>query len=224
MEEKKNFDCKLCLFGLQGSGKSSLAIRLASTQFPEQRHDPEIEQTFQIYRTIGGQSVVLHVTDASDGFGNSSSLKRYYEKLVAQNHGYIVVYSVTDNGSFAHAGVILQLIGEIYAQVGGAIGATSKPVCVLVGTKCDLVSERVISPEAGLKMAQDLNCAGFYEISALTGGYSGSLPITRSLLVQSVLPPFECAVQRLQAIQADDICNIFSAMSLKSKEDECCIS
>lgn len=76
-------------------------------------------------------------------------------------HGYLLVFSVRDRGSF-------DLVEEIRSRLMVTLGGQMVPT-VLVGNKSDCAtSEREISVEEGKKMAKEMKLS-YAECSALTG-------------------------------------------------------
>lgn len=82
------------------------------------------------------------------------------ELYLKNGDAFLLVYSVTSASSFHE-------LSAIYEQVVKSNPKNSERV-VLVGNKCDLVADRVISKNQGEELAKSWN-APFYETSALIG-------------------------------------------------------
>ena len=78
-------------------------------------------------------------------------------KYINNCYGIIVVYSVTDENSFNEVDYWIEQIQNSYDL--------SKYPFILVGNKCDLIDERIISKEEGEKKAKEYNIK-FFETSA----------------------------------------------------------
>eukprot|EP01117_Protostelium_nocturnum_P017878 TRINITY_DN7359_c0_g1_i1.p1 TRINITY_DN7359_c0_g1~~TRINITY_DN7359_c0_g1_i1.p1 ORF type:complete len:189 (-),score=45.03 TRINITY_DN7359_c0_g1_i1:116-682(-) len=145
---------KIALVGEEGAGKSSLAIRLLIDQFFHD-YDLTVEDWFRKWVQIDGVSCLMDIFD-SVGWSDIDPIRyRYIPQFSAL--GFIIVYSVTCRNSFAQTVAckdwILRMKGE------------ERIPLVLVGSKCDLDSERTVSTEEGEKLAKSLGCP-FFETSA----------------------------------------------------------
>ena len=78
---------------------------------------------------------------------------------MSEAEGFILVYSITDRSSFEK----VQKLREKVIMVQ----SSTVPV-ILVGNKCDLESERVVSKSEGEEIAKSVGCP-FVETSAKTG-------------------------------------------------------
>ena len=87
---------------------------------------------------------------------NSSS-----EGHVRWGDGFLIVYSITERGSFEHAQLIKRHLDEVRKSRNVS--------CVLVGNKTDLEHERQVSTAEGERLAAESACA-FFETSACDGG------------------------------------------------------
>lgn len=79
------------------------------------------------------------------------------DQYIKNNQGFVLVYSINSRASLD------ELVG-IKDQISLIKDSESVPI-VLVGNKCDLKNERVISFEQGRKLAEHFNCT-FLETSA----------------------------------------------------------
>lgn len=70
------------------------------------------------------------------------------ELYMRKGHGFIIVYSVTDQQSFRQ-------VRRFYTQILRARDRDSYPM-ILAANKIDLVQQRVVTPEEGQTLAQEL--------------------------------------------------------------------
>lgn len=82
------------------------------------------------------------------------------EGHVRWGEGFVLVYDITDRGSFEEMLPLKNLLDEVKKPKNVTL--------ILVGNKADLDHSRQVSTEEGEKLATELACA-FYECSACTG-------------------------------------------------------
>ncbi|KAN0015552.1 hypothetical protein ACTFIU_008288 [Dictyostelium citrinum] len=137
--QKQNYDYdflfKILLIGDSGCGKSSLLLRFADDTFTES-YISTIGVDFKIKTVyIEGKAIKLQVWDTvgQDRFRtrNNSS---YYRGA----HGIMVVYDITDQGSFNN---VRQWLGEVDRYACENVNK------LIVANKIDLVEKRVIDSE-----------------------------------------------------------------------------
>ncbi|KAM4748251.1 ras-related and estrogen-regulated growth inhibitor isoform 2-T2 [Rhinophrynus dorsalis] len=131
----KNAEVKIAIFGRAGVGKS--------------------ESTYRHQAAIDDEVLSMELLDTA---GQEDAIQR--EGHVRWAEGFVIVYDITDRGSFEEVLPFKNLLDEI-----------KKPknvTFILVGNKADLDHSRQVSTEEGEKLATDLACA-FYECSACTG-------------------------------------------------------
>lgn len=143
---------KLAIMGFRSVGKSSLSIQFVEGQFVDS-YDPTIENTFHTKLKHKGQEYTIDLVDTA-GQDEYTMLPQSY---VIDNHGYILVYSVTSRKSF-------EVVQDIRDRLLDLTGSTSLPI-LLVGNKTDLHMQREISSEEGLNLSKDWKAA-FMESSA----------------------------------------------------------
>ncbi|MED6184765.1 Ras- protein RABC2a [Stylosanthes scabra] len=152
-----NFDYsfKVLLIGDSGVGKSSLLLSFISKYL--QDLSPTIGVDFKIKLfTIGGKRVKLTIWDTAGQERFGTVISSYYRGA----HGIILVYDVTKRESFTNLVGIWAREVELYS---------TNPDCIkiLVGNKVDKESERAVTKEEGMALAQEHRCL-FLECSAKT--------------------------------------------------------
>lgn len=150
----KSAEVKIAVFGRAGVGKSALLVRFLTKRFIWE-YDPTLESTYRHQTTIDDEAVAMELLDTA---GQEDPLQR--EGHIRWGEGFIIVYDITDRGSFEDVMTFKSLLDEV-----------KKPknvTFILVGNKADLNHCRQVSTEEGEKLATDLACT-FYECSACTG-------------------------------------------------------
>jgi len=149
-------DYKLVVLGSGGVGKSALTIQLTQKQFVYE-YDPTVEDCYRKQKVIDGETCMLEILDTA---GQEEFAGAVRDQYMRQGQGFLIVYSITSKASFAEA-------KYLYERVKRAKEASrDENVClILVGNKCDLVNERVVSTEEGKACAKQWNCP-FFEASA----------------------------------------------------------
>jgi len=143
---------KLLLIGDSGVGKSSLLLRFSDNTFSDS-FIATIGVDFKIKTMdINGSQVKLQIWDTAGQERFRTITSSYYRGA----HGIIVVYDVTNPDSFQNVRKWLQEINRY---------ASENVQKILVGNKCDLVSERKVSYEDAKELADELSVM-FLETSA----------------------------------------------------------
>ncbi|KAF2753587.1 ras-domain-containing protein [Pseudovirgaria hyperparasitica] len=166
---------KLVVLGDGGVGKTALTIQLCLNHFVE-TYDPTIEDSYRKQVQIDGQSCMLEVLDTA-GQEEYTALR---DQWIRDGEGFVLVYSISSRASFARIQRFHSQIQRVKESSlsssptypGSPLSATAPgsssfgpaPV-MLVGNKCDRVTEREVSTQEGSAMARDLGCA-FVEASA----------------------------------------------------------
>nr|XP_033808022.1 ras-related and estrogen-regulated growth inhibitor isoform X1 [Geotrypetes seraphini] len=150
----KSAEVKLAVFGRAGVGKSALVVRFLTKRFIWE-YDPTLESTYRHQATIDDEVVSMEILDTA---GQDDAVQR--EGHVRWGEGFLLVYDITDRGSFEEVLSLKNLLDEIKKPKNVTL--------ILVGNKADLEHSRQVSTEEGEKLAVDLACA-FYECSACTG-------------------------------------------------------
>ncbi|EEB09858.1 GTP-binding protein rheb, putative [Pediculus humanus corporis] len=143
---------KIAIMGYRSVGKSSLTLQFVEGQFVDS-YDPTIENTFTKLFRVHSQDYEVNLVDTA-GQDEYSIFPAQYSMDI---HGYVLVYSITSAKSF-------EVIQVIYDKLLDMTGKVKVPI-VLVGNKTDLHMERMISSEAGKRLADSWK-ASFLETSA----------------------------------------------------------
>lgn len=163
---------KLVVLGDGGVGKTALTIQLCLNHFVE-TYDPTIEDSYRKQVQIDGQSCMLEVLDTA-GQEEYIALR---DQWIRDGEGFVLVYSISSRSSFARIQRFHSQIQRVKetAMAGsptypGSPMSVSTPMfgqapVMLVGNKCDRVTEREVSIQEGQALAKDLGC-DFVEASA----------------------------------------------------------
>lgn len=157
MKDHHNKPFKVIVFGESGVGKSALSIRYVCQEFSI-TYDPTIEDSYQTDIKIDDESVKAEVIDTA---GNDV-FRRMRDQYIKNGDGFLLVYSVTDRWSF-HA--VTAFREQILAVKGQKHKILPDIPLILVGNKCDLEEERVVSYQDAKKMAENFSCP-LFETSA----------------------------------------------------------
>ncbi|KAK3002729.1 hypothetical protein RJ639_019907 [Escallonia herrerae] len=143
---------KLLLIGDSGVGKSCLLLRFADDSYLES-YISTIGVDFKI-RTVeqDGKTIKLQIWDTAGQERFRTITSSYYRGA----HGIIVVYDVTDQESFNN---VKQWLSEIDRYASENVNK------LLVGNKCDLTANKVVSYETGKAFADEIGIP-FMEASA----------------------------------------------------------
>jgi len=166
---------KLVVLGDGGVGKTALTIQLCLNHFVE-TYDPTIEDSYRKQVQIDGQSCMLEVLDTA-GQEEYTALR---DQWIRDGEGFVLVYSISSRASFARIEKFHRQIQRVKessqsgspSYPGSPLSTTSigsgsfgpAPV-MLVGNKCDRVTEREVSTQEGSALARELGCE-FVEASA----------------------------------------------------------
>lgn len=163
---------KLVVLGDGGVGKTALTIQLCLNHFVE-TYDPTIEDSYRKQVGIDGQSCMLEVLDTA-GQEEYTALR---DQWIRDGEGFILVYSISSRSSFTRIQKFHHQIQRVKESTsagsptypGSPLSQTMSsfgpaPV-MLVGNKCDRVTEREVSTQEGQALAKQLGCE-FVEASA----------------------------------------------------------
>lgn len=147
-------DYKVVVLGAGGVGKSSVTVQFVQGVYVES-YDPTIEDSYRKQIEIDGRACDLEILDTA-GVAQFTAMRELYIK---SGKGFLLVYSVTDENS-------LKELLSLREQVLRIKDSDNVPM-VLIGNKCDLEDDRVLSIDDGIKVSQDWGLVPFYETSAM---------------------------------------------------------
>ncbi|XP_057968991.1 ras-related protein RIC1 isoform X1 [Malania oleifera] len=152
MNPEYDYLFKLLLIGDSGVGKSCLLLRFADDSYVES-YISTIGVDFKI-RTVeqDGKTIKLQIWDTAGQERFRTITSSYYRGA----HGIIVVYDVTDQESFNN---VKQWLNEIDRYASENVNK------LLVGNKCDLTANKVVSYETAKAFADEIGIP-FLETSA----------------------------------------------------------
>lgn len=142
------------VLGAGGVGKSSVTVQFVQGVYVES-YDPTIEDSYRKQIEVDGRACDLEILDTA-GVAQFTAMRELYIK---SGKGFLLVYSVTDENS-------LKELLALREQVLRIKDLDNVPM-VLIGNKCDLDSDRVISIDDGIKVSQQWGLVPFYETSAM---------------------------------------------------------
>ncbi|CAN3376577.1 ras-related protein Rsr1p [Diutina rugosa] len=147
-------DYKVVVLGAGGVGKSSVTVQFVQGVYVES-YDPTIEDSYRKQIEIDGRACDLEILDTA-GVAQFTAMRELYIK---SGKGFLLVYSVDDENS-------LKELLALREQVLRIKDSDNVPM-VLIGNKCDLEEERVLSIEDGIKVSKEWGMVPFYETSAM---------------------------------------------------------
>eukprot|EP00128_Syssomonas_multiformis_P006675 Colp12_sorted_trinity150504_noHs@16095 len=143
---------KLAVLGSGAVGKSSITLQYLTHRYTED-YDPTIEDSYTKQTHIDRTPVMLHILDTA----GQEELTVMREQYMREGHGFLLVFSITDLRSFEE-------VQKIYTDMVRVLGREDVPL-VLVGNKCDLAANRVITKESATALAKRWGCP-YIETSA----------------------------------------------------------
>ncbi|KAI0084109.1 small GTPase superfamily [Irpex rosettiformis] len=123
----------IVVLGAGGVGKSALTARFVKGEFPE-HYNPTIEEQYQREIEVSGEPISLDILDTA-GAEQFTALNEVY---ITSGHGFLLVFSLTDEAS-------LRNLDNIRQQILHIKGDESDIPIVIVGTKQDLYTEREVT-------------------------------------------------------------------------------
>ncbi|CAO3630448.1 unnamed protein product [Mucor hiemalis] len=144
---------KLVVLGSGGVGKSALTVQFVQSIFVE-KYDPTIEDSYRKQVEVDGQQCMLEILDTA-GTEQFTAMRDLYMK---NGQGFLLVFSITST-------VTLNDLHDLRDQILRVKDGENVPM-VLVGNKCDLEDERMVSREQGMELSQQWGGKPFYETSA----------------------------------------------------------
>ncbi|CAO3676639.1 hypothetical protein G6F56_012005 [Rhizopus delemar] len=144
---------KLVVLGSGGVGKSALTVQFVQAIFVE-KYDPTIEDSYRKQVEVDGYQCMLEILDTA-GTEQFTAMRDLYMK---NGQGFVLVFSITLRSTLTD-------LDEIREQIIRVKGSDNVPM-VLVGNKCDLENERIVSRNDGMELSQQWGGKPFYETSA----------------------------------------------------------
>jgi len=145
-------DYKIVVLGSGGVGKSALTVQFVQGIFVE-KYDPTIEDSYRKPLEVDNVQYMLEILDTA-GTEQFTAMRDLYMK---NGQGFALVYSIIAQSTFND-------LPDLREQILRVKDLDSVPM-VLVGNKCDLQDQRVITTEQGEALAKKFNCT-FMESSA----------------------------------------------------------
>lgn len=138
-------------------------------------YDPTIEDSYRKQVQIDGQSCMLEVLDTA-GQEEYIALR---DQWIRDGEGFVLVYSISSRASFQRIEKFYNQIQRVKENASGSPSFPGSPISMasaasdgmphapvmLVGNKCDRVTEREVSTQEGSALAKRLGC-DFVEASA----------------------------------------------------------
>lgn len=147
-------DLKLVVLGSGGVGKSALTVQFVQGIFVE-KYDPTIEDSYRKLLEIDGTQYMLEILDTA-GTEQFTAMRDLYMK---NGQGFVLAYSIIAQSTFND-------LPDLREQIL-RVKDTDKVPMVVVGNKCDLSDQRIITTEQGQALATKFG-AVFIEASAKT--------------------------------------------------------
>ncbi|KAL3581355.1 hypothetical protein D5086_015687 [Populus alba] len=150
-----DYSFKILLIGDSGVGKSSLLLSFISSSVRDL--SPTIGHFFPLETLLHNwcvNDVFCFIAAGQERFG--TLISSYYRGA----HGIILVYDVTRRETFEN-------LSDIWAKEVELYSTNHDCIKILVGNKVDRDSERAVSREEGMALAQQHKCS-FFECSAKT--------------------------------------------------------
>jgi len=147
-------DLKLVVLGSGGVGKSAMTVQFVQGIFVE-KYDPTIEDSYRKLVEIDGNQYMLEILDTA-GTEQFTAMRDLYMK---NGQGFVLAYSIIAQSTFND-------LPDLRDQIL-RVKDTDKVPMVVVGNKCDLSDQRIITTEQGNALATKFG-AVFIEASAKT--------------------------------------------------------
>ncbi|KAL9318208.1 hypothetical protein ACSQ67_014725 [Phaseolus vulgaris] len=146
---------KILLIGDSAVGKSSLLVSFISNSVEDIAPTIGVDFKIKVF-TVGGKRLKLTIWDTAGQERFRTLTSSYYRGA----QGIILVYDVTRRDTFTN-------LSEVWSKEVELYSTNQNCVKMLVGNKVDRDSERVVTKEEGLTLAEELGCL-FFECSAKT--------------------------------------------------------
>lgn len=154
-DDRYDYQAKILTIGESGVGKTCIISRFTKNDF-SLNHLATIAIDFKLKRiNVRDKTIKLQIWDTA-GQERFNTLTTGFFK---GSDGILVVYSITDRNSF-------DCVNKWMAQIKSSSPSDVK--VILVANKSDCTSERVVTTDEGIQMAQQYGLP-FFECSAKTG-------------------------------------------------------
>ena len=147
---------KIVLLGRPGVGKSTFVIRYISDHFAVD-FDPTIEESYRKQVIVDDENSLLDILDTCE---YDEEYKVLRDTSLRSGQGFILMYSITSRESFDSLTEFHTAVTDIKLKI-----MEDNTPLIIIGTKCDLDSERQVSKEEGEEFANMLECP-FFEASS----------------------------------------------------------
>lgn len=194
-------------------------------------YDPTIEDSYRKQIEVDGRACDLEILDTA-GVAQFTAMRELYIK---SGKGFLLVYLVTDENS-------LKELLALREQVLRIKDSDNVPM-VLVGNKCDLEDDRVLSIDDGIHVSQLWGLVPFYETSAMykTNVDDAFIDVVRQIMrkeaqisaekkQQKELQKQQAAEAQLKTEDAGDVENATGSRSRQSRaskklgsSSKCCV-
>ncbi|CAG8712013.1 39403_t:CDS:2 [Gigaspora margarita] len=146
---------KIVVLGEGGVGKTSLTIQVSKSGcvFHHLTYDPTIEDSYRKQVVIDDRPCMLEIWDTA-GQEQYTALR---DRWIREGEGFLLVYSISSRPTF-------ERIKQFHDQII-RVKDTDPALVMLVGNKCDRITEREVSREEAMNLARRLRC-DFIESSA----------------------------------------------------------
>ncbi|KAI8061484.1 small GTPase superfamily [Gilbertella persicaria] len=145
---------KIVVLGEGGVGKTALTIQLCLNHFVE-TYDPTIEDSYRKQTVIEDIPCLLEVLDTA-GQEEYTALR---DQWIRSGEGFLIVYSITSRMTYDR-------VNKYRDQIFRVKNTNCIPM-VLVGNKCDKITDREVTREEGVSKSRLIGCE-FVETSAKT--------------------------------------------------------
>eukprot|EP01091_Cochliopodium_minus_P013569 TRINITY_DN43_c0_g1_i12.p1 TRINITY_DN43_c0_g1~~TRINITY_DN43_c0_g1_i12.p1 ORF type:complete len:187 (+),score=60.67 TRINITY_DN43_c0_g1_i12:58-618(+) len=145
---------KIVVLGSGGVGKSALTVQFVQGVFVE-KYDPTIEDSYRKNIEVDGIQCLLEILDTA-GTEQFTAMRDLYMK---DGQGFVLVYSIVAKSTFTD-------LNDIRDQIVRVKDTDDFP-SILVGNKCDLDEQRVVSKNEAQELSSKWK-SSYMEASAKT--------------------------------------------------------
>ena len=146
----------LMLLGDGQVGKTSLILRLTGNEFNDSQLTTVGKESYIQQVTLHGYELKMKIWDTA----GQERFKSMSVQVIKNSDAVILVYAINDINSF-------KALDQWLSKLNETIDISKKPI-IIVGNKCDMEDQRVITTEEGKNYAESKGYH-FYETSAKTG-------------------------------------------------------